>query len=163
MKNLLFILLVFVSMAEAFAQDKDLLVVATSGSSYQMKDIFLDWTLGEVVIQFLDNPSTLLSQGFHQSAYSLTSINPIPVTVGIMLVLPNPFSDVLEVKMTYQEIKKGQVELFDINGKQLWKKPFEGMEIVEKHSTSSLPSGQYYFVVSLSEDSFLYSYPIIKI
>lgn len=162
MKNLLLFLLGLSVLPGAFSQDKDLFLVASAGASYQAGDLQLDWTLGEVMIQTLEKPSVLITQGFHQPDFSLIAVKPIAEDVGLVLVLPNPFSDELSIKMNFKAPEKGLVELYDMTGRKLWGKSFYGRDFLEKYSTSSFAPGSYILVVSLSDDAILYSYQLIK-
>lgn len=155
--------LVFVSIFSlTYGQDKDLQVISAAGKSFETGNLSLDWTLGEVIIDFLDEPASGLSQGFHQPVYQLVSVKSIPAEVGMIAAFPNPFSDELMVKMTFANVEKGDLELLDLKGRSIWKKPFEGNEVVETYSASALPSGAYLFVVTLGRDASVQSYQLLK-
>lgn len=162
MKQILFFLLGFVSFTQAYTQDAELQVVSSAGSSYQVNGIVLDWTLGEVVIQTLDRPSGMITQGFHQPSYTLVSVSPIPAELGNVLVSPNPFLAEVSITIAFTKPQHGVIKLFDMTGKELWKKGFEGNAVVEKYDASSLSSGPYLLVVSVSDDLFVYTYKIVK-
>ena len=57
------------SLQNVFSQASDLQIVASAGSSFETNEIILDWTLGELMVQTLDRPSGMISQGFHQPLY----------------------------------------------------------------------------------------------
>jgi hypothetical protein len=163
MKIFLFLFLCFSILPSCFAQDKELNVVAAAGSSYEVGDLVLDWTLGEVIIQTLENPSIIVTQGFHQPLYSLVAVHAIPEEKGLISVLPNPFSDAFEIKMKFKNSEKGTVQLYTMDGSLLWKKTFDGKDLLEKYNATGLPSGSYMLSVSLSDDSFIQTYTILKI
>ncbi len=145
------------------SQDRDLNVVATAGSSYETGDLVLDWTLGEVIIQTLENPSFTLTQGFHQPLYSLVAVHAIPEEKGLISVQPNPFSDAFEIKMKFKNSERGTIQLYSMDGILFWKNKFDGKEILEKYDATRLPSGSYMLSVSLSDDSYIQTYTILKI
>lgn len=162
MKLFLFFLLGFVSLTPAFTQDAELHVVSSAGSSYQLNDVVLDWTLGEVVIQTLERPTGMITQGFHQPTYTLVSVSPIPDELGNVVVSPNPFFEEVSITLSFTKPEKGVIKLFDMTGKELWKKGFEGNSVLEKYNASALSSGPYLLVVSVSDDLFVHTYKILK-
>lgn len=146
-----------------YGQANDLSVVATAGTSFASGNLSLDWTLGEVIVDFYDEPGLGLSQGFHQPVYQLVAIKSIPVEFGQIAVFPNPFSDELMVKMNFAAFEKGEMELVDSKGASVWKKQFEGNDVIEHYSASALPSGSYRLMVSLVHDTLVQSYQLLKI
>lgn len=162
MKIFLFLLICASFVSPCFAQDKDLNIVAAAGSSYEAGAIALDWTLGEVIIQTLENPSVIVTQGFHQPLYTLVVVHAIPEDKGVISVLPNPFSDAFEIKMNFKNKEKGSVQLYTMEGNLLWKKSFYGKDLLEKYDATILPSGSYILAVSLSNDSFIQTFTILK-
>lgn len=162
MKIFLILFLSSCFLPSCIAQDKDLHVVASAGSSYESGGLVLDWTLGEVIIHTLEKPSIIVTQGFHQPQYSLVHVNTIPLDKGVISVLPNPFPDDFEIKMNFTHTEKGMVHLYSLDGSLLWKKPFEGKEVIEKYNASILPSGSYILSVSISDNSFIQTFTILK-
>ena len=162
MKKIIVFLLGLGIIPFAYAQEKDLMVISSAGTSYQSNNLTLDWSLGEVMIKSLEDPSMMLSQGFHQPSYNLVSTNPIPQEIGSIAVFPNPFSEEISIKMSYAKSEKGILELYDIHGKKIWEKTFHGSEIVEKYATGSLASGSYFLNVILSEYSSNHTYQLLK-
>lgn len=162
MKIFLFLLFCASFLPHSIAQEKDLNVVAAAGTSYEANGLVLDWTLGEVIIQTLENPSVTLTQGFHQPQYSLVAVHTIPTDKGVISVLPNPFLEGFEIKIKFKNSEKGTVHLYTMDGSLIWKDIFEGKEILKKYDATALPSGSYMLSVSLSDDSFIQTYTILK-
>lgn len=52
--------------------------------------------------------------------------------------------------------------LYDLSGKELWRKDFEGNTIMEQYNASALSSGSYMLVVSGADDSFTSTHQILK-
>ena len=162
MKKLIVFLIGFGIIPLVYSQEKDLMIISSTGSSYQSTDLTLDWSLGEVIIQTLEDPSVILSQGFHQPSYNLVSTKPIPEEIGSLIVYPNPFYEKISLKMSYSKSEKGIIELYDLNGKKIWEKPFQGTEVVEKYATGSLVPGSYLLTVILSDYSSSHAYQLLK-
>ena len=146
----------------SYGQLNDLRVVASSGNSFETENLSLDWTLGEVVVDTYESQPFGLSQGFHQPVYQIVSVKSIPAEMGLITVFPNPVSDQLNVKMNFDQIEKGEIELVDSKGMSVWKKEFEGNEVIEQYSAEALPPGSYRIVVSVAYGVFVQSYQIIK-
>jgi hypothetical protein len=163
MKKILLFLSCFSLWSVTYGQANDLKVVASAGTTFTAGNLSLDWTLGEVIVDTYDEPGLGLTQGFHQPVYQLVAVKSIPTELGLITVFPNPFSDVLMVKMNFAAFEKGEMELVDNKGTSIWKKPFEGNEIIENYSASSLPSGSYRLAVTLAGDTFIQSYQLLKI
>jgi hypothetical protein len=103
----------------------------------------IDWTLGELSISTINGPSTMITQGFHQPKYVITAVDELTETIGKITVYPNPTSDIIYMKMTYDKIMAVQVRLTDINGKLLWNEKYSGQNISESMSFESLSNGNY--------------------
>lgn len=90
-------------------------VVSTQGDSYSNSSGIVDFTIGEVVINTLNDGSNDLTQGFHQTNWTITSVEDI--SNYNVSIFPNPTDDVINVKTSVFE---GVYYLFyDINGKLL--------------------------------------------
>lgn len=146
----------------AHAQENDLRVISPAGSTYEGTGILLEWTVGEVAVQTLENPNNILSQGFHQPVYNTVSIQPIPKDIGTLSVLPNPFSAFFEITMTFENSEKGIMEVYDMYGKQIFKTPFEGTHVNENYNTSKWVPGTYLLVISLSNHSYTQTFQLVK-
>ena len=117
MKTLSVFLLLFVmpGLSSLRAQE----VISSSGNHSAGSGVALSWTVGEPVIGTVSNGSVTLTQGFHQSRLSTTSVDEI-VTPGLKLaVYPNPFSEILNLKVDEGEFSKLQYALFTLEGKSL--------------------------------------------
>jgi hypothetical protein len=147
----------------SIGQVNDLRIIASAGNSFETANLSLDWTLGEMAVDFYDQPGMGLSQGFHQPVYQLVAVKSIPVELGLIAVFPNPFSDELMIKMNFADVEKGEMELVDSKGTSIWKKQFEGNEVIEHYAASALPSGSYHLMVSLAHDALVQSYQLLKI
>ena len=163
MKKFIILLLSFGFSAILTGQDTDLRVAASAGASFSTNDFSLDWTLGEVMIETMENTSMMLSNGFHQPDYTLVSVKPIAGKAGLRLVLPNPFSDELNIKMSCADIERGLFRLYSITGNPVWEKSFSGKEVVENYASAALPAGPYILAVSFTNDPLVYSYMLLKI
>ena len=132
-----------------YSQPLEQIVVGSSGTTYLLNNVQLDWTMGEVFIHSLENPFVQITQGFHQPEYNLVSIHEFPKEVGIITLFPNPVKDILKIQITLQKPSEGILELFDQTGKLIWRNGFMGDIIHEDLPVSHLSDGEYLLRVSL--------------
>jgi len=64
--------------------------------------------------------------------------------------------------MSFVKPETGTIMLYDLSGKELWRKDFEGNTIMEQYNASALSSGSYMLVVSGADDSFTSTHQILK-
>jgi hypothetical protein len=94
-------------------------VIASAGEHFDNGTTQLSWTLGEVVIDTYDNGSNILTQGFHQTELTVTSIEETLSDVRMNLY-PNPTSEFLNIELGNNE-KDINLQLYDMSGKLIHK------------------------------------------
>jgi hypothetical protein len=112
-------------------------VVAATGMSAINAGFQLSWTVGEPVAGTVAGGNSVLTQGFHQSKLTVTSVIQYETNKLELKVFPNPFN----CELTIENVKNNPPAdvyfiLYDIAGKKL----------VQKQMTSSvekLQMGQY--------------------
>jgi len=163
MKKALFFVVFNFLVYSAIAQVPDLKVIAAAGTSYQVENFQLDWTLGEPVILTLENPTAVLTQGFHQPTYELISAVDFPEWTGRIYVFPNPVATELNIRIEFQESEEGVLELIDMAGKCVWKESFSGTIIDKKFPVFGLAAGQYNLNANIPLKHAHQNFAIIKI
>ena len=129
MKKNYLLFLVVISFFKGYGQ----FVVSSSGSSFINSNIKLDYTLGEVLISTLDNNGYLVTQGFHQTSWSILSSNNILKEVDIK-IFPNPTSDYLNVCSDISSVIL--VEIFNVNGQKFFKSSENASHTIDVSSFS---------------------------
>ncbi len=105
-------------------------VVSTAGCYGETSSGSLSWTVGEAVVETITDGSNSLTQGFQQSRLVVTAIHELPGLDFTISVFPNPASDFLTVKVEKNDkLTHLMYLMYDINGKLLLQKMFEGKEI----------------------------------
>lgn len=94
-------------------------VIASAGEHFDNGTTQLSWTLGEVVIDTYDNGTNILTQGFHQTQLTVTSVEESLSDVR-MNMYPNPTSEFLNIELGNNE-KDINLQLFDMSGKLVHK------------------------------------------
>jgi hypothetical protein len=135
-------------------------VISSSGTHSAGSGIALSWTIGEPVIGTVSNGSYTLTQGFHQSRLTSTSVDDL-VTPGLSLtVYPNPFDDVLNVKVDEGDFSKLKFTLFTLEGKQLIvKKPESDLT---RFDMQTYASGNYLLRINKKSGEPVKTFKIVK-
>lgn len=108
---LLLALLPFFGMAQSIEPQ----VIASAGEHFDNGTVQLSWTLGEVMIDTYDNGTNILTQGFHQTELTVTSIEENLSNIRLNLY-PNPTSEFLNIELGNND-KDINLQLFDMSGK----------------------------------------------
>lgn len=103
-------------------------VYSTSGDYYQGSNASISWTLGEVVIETFSSSTSILTQGFQQPSYVITSLKENPEFKYDIKVYPNPSSDILNIKVMTTDLSELNIVLYDLNGKKLLEQKVMGQE-----------------------------------
>jgi hypothetical protein len=110
MKNQIFLFVTFFAAFAASAQE----VISSQGETYSNANGSIDFTVGEVVINTGTNGTNDLTQGFHQTNWSLVGLEDFAPNYEVT-IFPNPTQDVLNIKTnTFENVK---YTLYDARGK----------------------------------------------
>ena len=138
-------------------------IVSSAGETYQGVSMQIDWTLGELAITTIQNPTRQVTQGFHQPGYTITSIHEWPEEIGEIKVYPNPTSGRLTINLAFDRSRDIQIKLFDLHGRLNWTKDYRGEQISESISLSQLSSGSYFLNFSIDDNEFFQTFKIEKL
>ena len=144
-------------------QQNDLRVVSSAGASFYNDELILDWTMGEVLVETMERPSMMISQGFQQPVYSLVSTRPTAEEDEHIIVFPNPFSDQLTIQSPSFSRKKGVLKIADITGTILWEQTIDGSRNEEHYSGAALSPGCYILTIQYSGFPGCYTIPVLKL
>lgn len=110
MKRNIFVLSVLLITITATAQQ----VISTQGDSYSNANGSIDFTIGEVIINTVNEGTNDITQGFHQTNWNFVGVvDHTPSYEAI--IFPNPTEDVLNIKTsTFENVT---YTLFDAQGK----------------------------------------------
>lgn len=154
MKKVIFPLIFFILWSvEIPAQKVYPQILSSAGSSNQTKTMTVEWTLGELSITTINGSSSIITQGFHQPKYLITALDPLSEIGEKIIVYPNPTSDDVHMKMTFDKIMPVKVRLTDSNGRLLWNKKYVGQNMDESTSFRNLPNGNYFLNFSFDNNS----------
>jgi hypothetical protein len=98
-------------------QNSDL--ISTSGDYFVSSNISMSWSLGELETETFSTSSVILTQGFQQPVFNITSIKNNSLVTDLNIeVYPNPVSNYLTIK-NYNPSVNLTYRLYDIYGKLL--------------------------------------------
>ncbi|NET33231.1 MAG: T9SS type A sorting domain-containing protein [Cyanothece sp. SIO1E1] len=126
-------------------------VIAPSGGTYQGTNMQLDWTLGELAVTTIGHSTGQITQGFHQPAYLITSIQELTKDIGQFSVFPNPTANQLQIQLQFDILRKIKLDLLQPDGRILWTKRFQEKQLEITEDLSHLPNGAYFLRFSVDE------------
>ncbi len=130
-------LLPFIGLAQSISPE----VIASAGEHYDNGTVQLSWTLGEVMIDTYDNGTNILTQGFHQTELTVTSIEETLADIRLNLY-PNPTSEYLNIELGNNE-EDINLQVYDMSGKLIHKDVINAYDTKYVLPMQSVASGQY--------------------
>lgn len=94
-------------------------VVATSGDYYTNSNVSLSWTLGEISVETYVGSNVLLTQGFQQPEFFVTSIFEKKPDGFLINIYPNPATEYFTISCESNNEGDFNFELYDVQGKML--------------------------------------------
>jgi len=148
----------------AFSQSPsiDRFVIATAGEYYTSPVGSLSWTLGETVIETVENSSinVILTQGFQQPDELSVGIRPVAVSNVFVNLYPNPTAQFIRMDIKYDQTARIKIELVDMLGRILNSENIDvqkGQLSNYRMDVSALASGMYMFRLTSANGKLLNS------
>jgi hypothetical protein len=126
-------------------------VLLNPSASFQTFEVPIQYLVPDVtpdsviVILYSTYPDTPISGGelwVDDLSFEInTAISEIEEVVEVK-IFPNPFMEIIKVEII--TLKKGQIDLIDINGRKVVSKPLDEGDQTIEIETSVLPAGNYY-------------------
>lgn len=155
---LLLLLLPFFS----FGQFIERSTLSSLGSYYENDEIIFESTSGESSYTFLSNDFLIISQGFHQPIWNLSTANPeIEISEENFNAYPNPASDIIHLTRQKEDFSAYELLIFDQMGR-LQKQYFFDTPTPSTNAISiaDFPAGKYQLLIRTVAKNFII--PIIK-
>jgi len=153
-KKQLLLSLFFGGSISVFAQQD---IVSSQGDSYTTGNNTIDFTIGEPIIETGTGGSNELTQGFHQTNFTITSVEDFKPELNIK-VFPNPTAEILNISSG--ETTNKTYQIFDTNGKLVKQGTISGANTTV--NVVDLSSGTYVLAISGINNTPLKTYQIIK-
>ena len=140
-------------------QTTPLQLVGTAGDTYKNSNYQLDWSIGELLTESYSDDQNLLTQGFHQGKYIITTTKQIPDIQFEISAFPNPAADYVQVKIGSEKFENLRFSLSDINGKILQTGKF--IEDQQQINLTGKAEGTYLLAI-LSNKAIVKTFKIVK-
>ena len=155
----LFLTVVFgIAFFSAIAQTASPELVSSAGESFKNTGYQLDWSIGECVTATHSSGSYVITQGFHQNFYEITTVKDLAKDINIT-VYPNPTTNFLTVNLEASARPLSVLTITDINGKIL--QHSEVTNDQEQLDFSNYANGIYFLDVK-QNNQLIKSFRIIK-
>jgi len=164
MRKVLFVFIACLVVSYANGQSVSSSVVATAGNSVETADLNVSWTVGEVAVETLgtEGQTVVLTQGFQQGYFEITSIgDPLNSEFNIN-VYPNPASDFIWIDLKSENKIDAIVEIYNMEGKLVYNKKWEFANGPNKVALDDFNASQYILRVSDSSGKILQTFKLIK-
>lgn len=132
-------------------------VISTQGDSYGNGSNTIDFTIGEPVTETVSDGTNDLTQGFHQTNLTITSVEDLDVDILVNL-FPNPTAEF--VNLTIEKYEGLTFLLFDVTGKLL--KQVVLTSAKTSVNVSEYPKGMYLLTLTNQKENKIKTYQIIK-
>jgi Secretion system C-terminal sorting domain len=132
-------------------------VISTQGDSYSNATNTVDFTIGEPVIATVSDGTNDLTQGFHQTLLTITSVEDFDANFSVN-IFPNPTAN--QVNLTIDKYQGLIYQLYDVTGKLLI-----GSKVTNQKTqlnVSDYPKGTYLLSLISQDKKKIKTYKIIK-
>ncbi|MBK9981591.1 MAG: T9SS type A sorting domain-containing protein [Saprospiraceae bacterium] len=146
----------------SFSQSISPQILGSAGTHFTGSNAQLSWTIGEPVINTLDNGSNIITQGFHQTLLIITAIEEQSIEGVNVKVYPNPTSNLVIINLV-NNLKDLKLELFDMTGKLLHWNLFGFSEGNVQFSLKDYASANYLLRIYAVDGSVNFTYMIEKL
>jgi hypothetical protein len=145
----------------AHAQSISHQVIGSSGvTDPEMSSLV--WTVGEVAVSTATGGVSMITEGFHQP---LLHVEPMDANIGSTIigisVYPNPFSDVLLVKVN-ETFKDGRAVLYDLSGREVFQTSLDNESKESRIDLSKLAAAAYILSVTTEDSQISRSFRVVK-
>lgn len=147
----------FLGMAQSISPE----VIASAGEHFDNGTTQLSWTLGEVVIDTYDNGTNILTQGFHQTQLTITSVEESLTDVRLNMY-PNPTSELLNIELGNNE-SDINLQLFDMSGKLVHQAKIEAYQTKYIVPMNLVATGNYLVQMQSVDGKMNTTHKVIKL
>ena len=165
MKHKILIALCIFGFGTAYGQNSAIFapdVVASSGGFETVSTYSFSWTLGETVIETVQGTTTIFTQGFQQPIPDFfLEVNEAEKESGF-LVYPNPASDVINIVLADKKKTPLNIDIYDLQGKQLLNKSIAGSMGEYRLNISTFANGPLFLRITDNKNKELNTCIIIK-
>lgn len=154
-------MILMVSISATWAQSISPEVVASAGGHFQNGSVQLSWTLGEVMIDTYSSSGNIITQGFHQTDLTVTSVEQTNAVSLDVNVFPNPTAQDLNVDVRGDHVPLA-ITLYDLNGKLIMQENLTANQNSLSMNVSYLAMANYLLTITDERGSYSATYRVVK-
>ena len=133
-------------------------LISSAGDNFSYSNYQLEWSIGEIQTETYSNTENVLTQGFHQNSYIVTTVEDLRADFKIS-VYPNPTADFISLNVQNLEFENMQYTITDLTGRLLQNGNITND--IEQFNFSNYAVGTYF--ISVQQNSQLVkTFKIIK-
>jgi len=117
-------------------------VIASAGQHFENGSSQLSWTLGEIAIETYAASGNIITQGFHQTQLTVTTVEETSSPSIDVSVFPNPTSQLLNIRVS-ENHPSLLISLFDMHGKLIMDAKMGSSEKQVQLNVSQLAMANY--------------------
>lgn len=144
MKRVILTFLFGLSIISLMAQVQSEELISSSGDYFVSSNVSMSWSLGELETETFSTSTIILTQGFQQPTFNITSVKSNSLHTNLNIeVYPNPVSNYLTIKNNDASVNL-TFQLYDMFGKLIKTKESEINDgIYTQIDISDLAKGNY--------------------
>ena len=132
------------------AQSLSPAVISSSGGSGEANGTLLSWTIGETMTQTFSSDTLLLTQGFQQGYFSITTSLDELTGLGFKVNLyPNPVNQDLNIEFSENPTSQVQLKLMDLTGKVIVTRIVNSPSNILRLNMNDLTAGVYFLEIRM--------------
>lgn len=158
----------------SFSQTAPSSVINSSGGSFNLGYIYVEWSVGEMSLvneMQTSNQQLMVTNGFLQSytLYPVTSFPTGQFETGEIKIFPNPAPKYVEIDFFTKERGQLSITLFDLLGQKVYTTQLasNGVDLIHRIPVEKLAGGSYMLHINLNASAGYISkqgvYKILKI
>jgi len=160
MKRVFFTIGLGIAIFSANAQTTSPQLVSSAGESFKNTSYQLDWSIGELQTETYTAGSQMLTQGFHQNSYTVsTAVEQVKGLQFEITAFPNPTTDFISLKVESSKTESLQYTITDLSGRVLQTNKL--LENNQQINFSGYAVGTYFITIS-QNSKLVKSFKIIK-
>lgn len=162
MKKYLILISSFLFFQVMTAQTFSLQVVASGGGVIESNDIAFHFTIGETIIETLENSDAVFTQGFQQPLDITVQVFEVAGTYVDITMFPNPTSDLLNIRFSPPVSEPLTFKIMDLLGRTLLFEASAGVIQDKQIDLSDFPGNLFVVSVFQEENEVFRSFVIKK-
>ena len=154
-----FVFITFIAFSFLHTTTNSQEIISPAGNHHEAGNISISWTLGETVVETFKADEIILTQGFHQPALTVVSIDEIDAPGYNITAFPNPTKSFITLNVETEDFENLRFGLYDFNGRLI-----KHNRLYERHTNVSFEGLEQgvYFIRIIENNKSLTTIKVIK-